>query len=50
MAGTIDELKDVAKKLGEEGTQASKRLHDRIMNAIPRFEASEDVSRQECLS
>lgn len=44
VAGSIDELKDVAARLGQEGTQASKRLHDRILNAIPRFEASEDVS------
>ena len=43
VAGTIDELKEVAIKLGEENTQASKRLHDRITNAVPRFEASEDV-------
>ena len=44
VAGSIDELKEVATKLGEEGTQAAKRLHDRILSAIPRFEASEDVS------
>ena len=43
VAGTIDELKEVAKKLGEEGTQASRRLRDRIIAGIPRFEASEDV-------
>lgn len=43
VAGTIDELKDVATKLGEEDTQASRRLRDRIMAGIPRFEASEDV-------
>jgi len=44
VAGTIDELKEVANKLGEEDTQASRRLRDRILAAIPRFEASEDVS------
>ena len=43
VAGTIDELKEVAKKLGEEDTQASRRLRDRIIAGIPRFEASEDV-------
>lgn len=43
VAGTIDELKEVANKLGEENTQASRRLHERILAAIPRFEASEDV-------
>ncbi|MCJ1476823.1 hypothetical protein MMC13_005492 [Lambiella insularis] len=40
VAGSIDELKDVAEKLGEEGTQAARRLQDRITVAIPRFEAS----------
>lgn len=43
VAGTIDELKDVADWLGEEGTQASRRLRDQITLAIPRFESSEDV-------
>lgn len=43
MAGDIDEVKSVAKDLKEEGSQAAVRLHDRIMAAIPRFEASEDV-------
>jgi hypothetical protein len=46
VAGTIDELKAVADKLKDEGTQAAKRLSERIMLAIPRFEASEDVSLQ----
>lgn len=43
IAGDIDDIKQVAEKLGEENTQASRRLRDRIMAAIPRFEASEDV-------
>lgn len=43
MAGSIEELKDVAVHLGDEGTQASRRLHDRIMQGVPRFEASEEV-------
>ena len=43
VAGTIDELKGVANRLGEDGTQASRRLRDRIMLAVPRFEASEEV-------
>ena len=43
VAGSIDELKGVAAQLGEEGTQASRRLSDRITQAIPRFEASEEV-------
>ena len=44
VAGTIDEVKEVAKHLDEENTQASRRLRDRINAAIPRFEASEEVS------
>ena len=43
IAGTIDEVREVADKLGEENTQASRRLRERIMAAIPRFEASEEV-------
>ncbi|KAL9127873.1 MAG: hypothetical protein Q9217_003338 [Psora testacea] len=46
IAGTIDEVKDVADKLGEENTQASRRLRDRILAAIPRFEASEEKRRR----
>lgn len=45
VAGTIDELKVVAERLEEENTQASRRLHDRIVAAVPRFEASEDVGQ-----
>ncbi len=48
VAGTIEELNEVARKLGEESTQASRRLRDRILAAIPRFEASEDVSPLFC--
>ena len=44
VAGSIDELKAVATKLGEEGSQAARRLQERITLAIPRFEASEEVS------
>lgn len=50
VAGNIDELKMVATRLGDDGTQASRRLRDRIMQGIPRFEASEEVrnsNRQE---
>ena len=45
LAGTIDELRTVADRLGEDGTQASRRLRDRILLGLPRFEASEDVRR-----
>lgn len=44
VAGTIDEVKEIAQRLDEENTQASRRLRDRINAAIPRFEASEEVS------
>lgn len=44
VAGTIDELRVVAAKLAEDSTQASRRLGERINAAIPRFEATEEVS------
>jgi hypothetical protein len=44
VAGTIDEAKEVAHNIGEENSVLAKRLRDRIMAAIPRFEASEEVS------
>jgi hypothetical protein len=43
VAGSIEELQAVAKKLDEDGTQHAKRLSQRITNAIPRFEATEEV-------
>ncbi len=43
VAGSIDEVKEVADRLGEESSLLSRRLRDRIMAAIPRFEASEEV-------
>lgn len=43
LAGSIEELKAVGERLGEEGTQAARRLKERIMAAIPRFEAGEEV-------
>ena len=44
VAGDIPELRAVADKLdGEKGTN-SKRLSERIRNAIPRFEGGEEVS------
>lgn len=46
VAGTIDEVKEVARRLDEENTQASRRLRDRINAAIPRFEASEEKRRR----
>ncbi|KAG8532188.1 uncharacterized protein KY384_003829 [Bacidia gigantensis] len=46
MAGTIEELRDVANSLEEDTTQASRRLRDRIRAAIPRFEAGEEKRRR----
>lgn len=45
VAGTIDELKAVAERLNEDGAQASRRLAEMIMRAVPRFEATEEVRR-----
>lgn len=44
VAGSIPELLSVADKLNEEKGQYSRKLSERIRNAIPRFEASEEVS------
>ena len=44
IAGTIDEVRDVANKLSEDTSHLARRLSERILAAIPRFEASEDVS------
>lgn len=44
MAGSIPELLAVADKLDEEKSQNARKLSERIRNAIPRFEASEEVS------
>ena len=43
VAGTIDEVKEVAHSLEDDNSLHSRRLKDRILAAIPRFEASEDV-------
>jgi hypothetical protein len=45
VAGTIDELREVAQKLNDEdSTQAARRLSTRITNSLPRFEATEEAS------
>ncbi|KAK7520802.1 uncharacterized protein IWZ02DRAFT_451916 [Phyllosticta citriasiana] len=46
IAGTIDELRVVAKKLSEETSQASRRLSERVLAAIPRFEATEEKRKR----
>ncbi|KAH0551695.1 hypothetical protein GP486_007086 [Trichoglossum hirsutum] len=46
VAGTIEELKAVAYQLADDGTQAAKRLSDKISAAIPRFEATEEKRKR----
>lgn len=44
VAGSIEELQVLAKKLDEEdGHREAKALGERMLNAVPRFEASEGV-------
>jgi hypothetical protein len=43
VAGTIEEVKAVAERLQKEKSQNSKKLSDRILNAVPRFEGGEEV-------
>ena len=44
VAGTIDELKAVANSLGEEKARSPKDLSRKLLENIPRFEGSEEVS------
>ncbi|KAF2484465.1 hypothetical protein BDY17DRAFT_264501 [Neohortaea acidophila] len=47
VAGSIDEVKELAKKLEEVDTsQAARRLANKITNAIPTFEATEEKRRR----
>jgi hypothetical protein len=49
VAGSIDELRVLATKLEEEdGHKEAKALGERMINAIPRFEASENVRSASC--
>lgn len=44
VAGSIDEAKELAKKMEEvDGSQAARRFAGKITNAIPTFEATEEV-------
>lgn len=44
VAGSIEEIRTLAQKLDEEdGTREAKALSERMLNAIPRFEATEEV-------
>lgn len=44
VADSIEGIKHLSDQLRQDGSQASRKLSDRIMQAIPRFEAGEDVS------
>lgn len=45
VAGSIDEVKALAEKLEKEDrSQAARRLATRMLNAVPMFEATEEVS------
>lgn len=44
MGGSIEELNEVAGKLEKDGSQGARRLASRIQAAVPRFEATEEVS------
>ncbi|KAI9677464.1 MAG: hypothetical protein M1817_006418 [Caeruleum heppii] len=46
VASDIPELRAVAAKLNEEGSQAARRLSERITLAIPRFEATEEKRKR----
>ncbi|KAL8855149.1 MAG: hypothetical protein Q9221_000055 [Calogaya cf. arnoldii] len=46
VAGSIDELKQVATKLDDEGSQVARKLRDSILAAVPRFEAGEDKRKR----
>lgn len=45
VADSIDSIKAFAARLQQDGSQASKKLSERIHQAVPRFEAGEDVSQ-----
>ncbi|KAJ5653233.1 hypothetical protein N7490_000236 [Penicillium lividum] len=46
VAGSIPEIQDLAEKLQQEKGTNSKKLAERIYNAIPRFEASEEKRKR----
>jgi hypothetical protein len=50
VAGDIDELKALAEKLSKmDGGQKARTLSEKMMQAIPRFEATEEVSSQDTI-
>lgn len=49
IAGTVDELRALAQPLSEDRSQAARRLGANMLNAIPMFEASEEVRSESCV-
>lgn len=50
VAGTIDEIRALAQKLeNEDGCREAKALSERMLNAIPRFEATEEVDNHDAV-
>jgi hypothetical protein len=50
VAGSIPEVTALADKFGEEHTQNSKVISDKLRSAIPRFEAGDDVCQSHYFS
>lgn len=51
VAGSIDDLRVLATKLqDDDGTREAQALAERILNAIPRFEATEEVRQIICIA
>ncbi|KAF3935733.1 hypothetical protein ABW19_dt0209202 [Dactylella cylindrospora] len=46
VAGNIDELRELAERLGQEGSKNSKEFQERILTAIPRFEEGEQKRKR----
>ncbi|EPS37615.1 hypothetical protein H072_8675 [Dactylellina haptotyla CBS 200.50] len=46
VAGTIDELRDFAHRLGQEGSRNAKELQGKVLAAIPRFEEGEQKRKR----
>ncbi|KAI9843455.1 MAG: hypothetical protein M1837_006301 [Sclerophora amabilis] len=46
VAGSIEDLRIIAQQLQDEGSQAARRLSERILTAIPRFEATEEKRKR----
>ncbi|KAI9784950.1 MAG: hypothetical protein M1839_001146 [Geoglossum umbratile] len=46
VAGSIEDLKAVAQQLVDDGSQAARRLSEKIKSATPRFEATEEKRKR----